>query len=235
MVTILGCCYMITSVLICNGQQKSDTIFIRRANTGSYHAIFIDTNRNSQFYTQLENNIQSPFDSTFYFSNIEDIKENKVRFQKDSIKGIPLDWKPLYYYNHKYYVYVPSDGIYANWVKISDSSLLYYAGGEMLVQAINNFQKVEPDKFSFTSTDILGKLIKTNIYVLDKELGIAVFEYPDKSNGDKYELRVSSNKIRQFPIIVNYSTSEKTDELVFDKPNFKSLLSKQTEKGKRKL
>ena len=226
-------CYLAPCRNVCTAQRRSDTVFIKRVNVESYHAIFIDTNRNSQYYTELQNNLQSPFDSAFYFSNIADLKENKVLFKKNDLSGIPLDWKPLNYYNHKYYVYKPCDGIYSNWVRISDSTLLYYADGEMLVQTINDVKHVGQNKFSFTSTDIQGKAIRTNIYILDEQAGMAVFEYPGKSYADRFELRVASDKIRNFPIIVNYSLEQKEEELAFDKPDFRRLLSGQVATNKK--
>lgn len=207
-------------------QTKSDTTFILRENGEYYHAIFIDNNKNSSFYTDLEKNISSPFDSSLYFENIQALRKNDIKISRHKINNISKNWKLLYLYKGKYYVYYPSDGMYNNWIDITDSIFLFYAGGEMIVSAISNFRQITSKEFQFRLTEDYGKVRKINIYIIDKKRGIAVFEYAQKNGQYKYELRVATNKIRNFPIIINYCEVQKQDEFDFDKPNYKRLIKK---------
>lgn len=221
---ILFIIFIITSSSgIC--QQKIDTNFILRQNTKYYHAIFIDTNKNSSFYADLKTNKFSPFNSLFYLEGIQQLKDNKIKITKHKISNFNLNWHPLYLYKGGYYVYIPSDGMYNNWLSISDSIFLYYAGGEMVSNAINDFKKIKNNEFQFDLTEISGNRRKVKVYIIDQNLGIAVFEFIEGDGKVKYELRVASNKIRNFPIIVNYCLEEKQNEYKFDEPNFNIILS----------
>lgn len=63
------------------------------------------------------------------------------------------------------------------------------------------------------------------IYKIDASKGIAVFKYSDRPEGRNYQLLVDAKKIRQFPMIVNYSyQQEKVSEMDFDTPDFRKLL-----------
>lgn len=204
-------------------ESNVDTNFILRENGLYYHAIFIDSNKSSHFYSELENNTKSPFDSTFYFDGLVRLRKNKIKIKHQSINTIAQDWMPLYLYKGKYYNYYPSDGMYTNWIKISDSIFLTYAGGEMITSSITKLIKKSITEFQFTLTGETGSKENVNVIVIDSKNGVAIFEYP-KRKFAKYELRITTNKIRKFPVIVNYCTEQKQEEFKFDIPNFLQLL-----------
>lgn len=205
---------------------RQDTNFIVRENGLYYHAIFIDTNKDSRFYTYLEKNTKSPLDSAFYFEGINRLKQNKVTITAHKITGIEKTWHPLYLYKGKYYVYSPSDGMYGDWVQINDSIFLSYAGGEMISKAIDHISKTGSNQVRLRVTGDDGKPEKIKIYTIDAGKGIALFEYPKKETAYRYELRVALSKIRRFPIIVNYCETNKQDEFEFKKPDYGRLLKK---------
>jgi hypothetical protein len=219
------------SIMIINlsalGQiEKTDTVFILKENGLYYHAIFIDTNKRSLYYSTLEKNICSPFDREFYVRGVDQLRRNNINIIKHNIVDEYRSWHPLYLYKGEYYVYLPSDGMYNNWLTISDSIFLNYGGGEMICYAINDFKKINSNQFQLYLTSADNKSQKVNIYSLDTTKGIAIFEYPQEGNKKcKYELRVATNKIRSFPIIINYCKVQKQEEFNFDNPNYQVLIN----------
>jgi hypothetical protein len=221
---------LIAITTITANSQTRDTIFIIREYNPSYHAVFIDTNRHSNSYSLLETYAANSFDSAFYFEGIKQLNgSNKIK--KIRSDNIDKDWSPLYLYKKKYYVYLPSDGMYNDWIHISDSIFLWHAGGEMICNSIDSFKRIGNKQFQFSLLKANRHHKVVNIYILDKEKGIALFEYPGEKQ-HPFELKVATNKIRNFPMIVNYCKNEKQSEFEFDKIDFKFLLAQFNRKAR---
>lgn len=62
-------------------------------------------------------------------------------------------------------------------------------------------------------------------YLRLEKNGIAVFEENTKGYPPGYYLMIAANKIRNFPIIVNYCKTNKQLEFNFDNPDYRKLLS----------
>lgn len=127
-------------------------------------------------------------------------------------------WVPVYIHQKAYYVYVPCDLGYHQPIQITDKELIL-GGMETAISAIIKRQKTSENVFKveYKSYDGIRKCLKYT--VIDKQKGIAVFNY----NGD-YRLMVRAEKIKDYPIIVNKCKQDKMAEFVFDKPDYKMLL-----------
>lgn len=59
---------------------------------------------------------------------------------------------------------------------------------------------------------------------VNRKKRVAVFEENTKGQPPDHYLMGAANKIRNFPIIVNYCKSNKQQEFNFDKPDYRKLL-----------
>ena len=218
--TFLGILGALTGV----GQGK-DTTFILRETGKYYHAVFFVRDTLSSLYGDLASNRNSPWDSAFYNEGIALLKR-KVRLGKHPPAGLALSWHPLQLYKGQYYVYLPSDGTNNNWIRLTDSTLLEYAGGEMLPYALHKVEKQGEKLYTFTSTFVSGERCVIRVHLLDEEKGVALFEFKDETGVERYQLMVATGKMKNFPLIVNYCREQKQDELEFDVPDYALILKK---------
>ncbi|MDR3227020.1 MAG: hypothetical protein LBT56_05055 [Prevotellaceae bacterium] len=175
-------------------------------------AVYIDSNKDSEYYDKI-------FDFRENDGYIEYLDEKK----KSLPENLPKKWIPLYQYNNEYYLYAPCQWIISKY-NITDTVILYYGWMEgiyglrydTIIQKSNDWFTIQEVKRFHYNTEI-------NIYIIDREKGIAVFEYNDKL----YEpfLVVSAETARQFPIIV-YMCDSLEPEYEFSKPNFDELTAK---------
>jgi hypothetical protein len=202
----------------------SDTTFLlQESKKGIYHAIYIDNNKTSKYYDRI-----SAFD--FTKSELDDYKSSLENLKKDNPKisanhtaiEFSKQWCSLHSFKDRFYVYAPSDYISNFKIAFSDTTYIEYFGDGPTGSFIHSFAKTDSNTFQF-NLNSFGKserIIK--IHILDEMKGIAVFE--ENAN---YSLMVRSDRIRMFPVIVNYCKSQKQLEFEFDKINFDKLLSKE--------
>lgn len=202
----------------------SDTTFLlQESKKGIYHAIYIDNNKTSKYYDRI-----STFD--FTESELNDYKSSLENLKKDNPKisanhtaiEFSKQWCSLHSFKDRFYVYAPSDYISNFKIAFSDTTYIEYFGDGPTGSFIHSFAKTDSNTFQF-NLNSFGKserIIK--IHILDEMKGIAVFE--ENAN---YSLMVRSDRIRMFPVIVNYCKSQKQLEFEFDKINFDKLLSKE--------
>lgn len=205
--------------------QGKDTTFILRETGLYYHAVFIERDTASSLYGDLASNRQSPWDSAFYNEGVALLKR-KVRLSKHPLPGLATNWHPLQLYKGQYYVYYPSDGTYNNWIRLTDSTLLEYAGGEMLPYALHKVEQGGSGVYTFSATFVSGERCAVQIHLLDVEKGMGLFKFKDETGMERFQLMVATNKMKNFPLIVNYCKDQKQDELEFDLPDYELLLKK---------
>ena len=205
--------------------QKQDTVFLK-ARTSEGHSIYIDPNRNSKAYQLIANTSYAAPDREYKMSLKELSKHRTKSFKKSNTLDIPLKWYALKWYKGRYYVYAPSDWSSVR-ILISDSTFIFQQM-ERAISLIHQIEKTGTDRYSILRTqEYASRRSKVNIYMVDRKRGIAVFEnlYDDPQNkGSSYELMVDLNKIKNYPVIVNYSPHHKDLEFAFDEPDFKALL-----------
>ncbi len=92
-----------------NKNQK-DTIFIQREKTAEhYHKIYIEKNRNSNYYKLLTNFKFVDYDLETVRGYNKSFKKRATPIKKFDLQNIPKEWLPLYKYKSHYYLYAPSD------------------------------------------------------------------------------------------------------------------------------
>ncbi|MES2331925.1 MAG: hypothetical protein V4539_20125 [Bacteroidota bacterium] len=214
-------------------KRSKDTIY----NGVDYHFfynVYIDTNRNSKNH-QLLGDFLFTQDQNIDAYN-ERIKKRKIALSKIPLDDLPREWVPLYLYKNKYYVYKPSDLGNLGRRIVSDSLLMFWFVDGPMPYVLQSVSKKDNDTWEIRSKDYFVRMegfIRPeilNIYIIDKENRIAVWEY--KSETEKkfnYELYIPKENIKNFDMIVNESDS-KMPEFDFDQPDFKKLLRKKTGK-----
>lgn len=134
------------------------------------------------------------------------------------------NWVELNQYKGNYYLYYPCDlgdlyrlGIHKNIVRE------YGVETEEFILKSITLKKSNTYIVDISSAQGINK--KIILYLIDKDKGIIVKENVGADNESKYQLLVAADKIKKFPLIVNYCEA-KNDELSFQKINYKSLLHK---------
>lgn len=204
--------------------NKDTSFIVRESNPEYYHAIFIDTNINSHFYNIIENNTYNPFDSITYYNAVKYSKKSK----KYILPDISKDWRLLHIYQGNHYLYAPGEWGYNYWVYINDSTFTEYVFGDgTQPNIIKSAKTIYKNLYEFELCNINRKKRKINVYIIDPQKQIAVFEDASIKGDGRFTLMVAASHIRNFPIIVNYCKNQKCfDEFEFEKPDFKELLKK---------
>lgn len=178
-----------TSLLSNNALAKNksatlkDTLFLERSICDNfyrdsfyhfYHAVYVETNRNSEYYNQL---------ADFSFTDSENLDEyNKgfkrkgIRLSKINTTDLPTEWVPLYQYKNKYYVYSPSEPGNLNRRILNDSLLICWYLDGPYPYALSSVKKIADTIYSITTkelfinTDVFAKPEILNIYIIDKKI-----------------------------------------------------------------
>jgi hypothetical protein len=204
----------------------NDTVFFEREIfDGVYHAIFIDTNKDSKYYNQINNFEFGEFDQQSYNQSLFYFKENKSVFNKFKVGEIPTEWVVLKNYKGNLYNYYPSDFMSHFQIKLTDSTVILYTGEGPLANKIDSFEKISNNKYKFRVSGIYTGFSTLIFHIIDVKKGIAVIENQLESNSSNYCLMIDSNKSNTLPIIVNYCETRKWREFNFEQPNYKQLLS----------
>ncbi len=207
----------------------NDTIFLKREVTKHYyHAIFIDTTRDSKYYDRLTDFEFGTFDLQSYEGNYKYFKgQNPKAYKKVNSTEIPKNWIPVYLYKNHYYLYAPSDWGSARKRIINDSAFVYwYMDGPMPIP-LTSVRKLEKDKYIIEMTDFFNKeptIRKLTIHQIEPKTGLSIFEFVDEPKKYKYQLYVPIESAKQFDMIVNYCDKQKQSEFNFDQIDFAQLL-----------
>jgi len=204
--------------------NQTDTTFLLRTNSdGIYHAIFIDPTKASKLYDRISNFTFYNFDQESYDNSLNDLKSNHISLTRKVITQVPKKWIPLYQYRNKFYVYYPCDFYFHFKVSITDTSFIDYTGEGPVANKINDFKKINDTTFKFNLTGIEPNR-NLIIHIIEKENDIAVFEENSQEKNKRYYLMISSDNVKNVPMIVNYCPTRKEMEFEFDKPNYSKLL-----------
>ncbi|MBS1918456.1 MAG: hypothetical protein JST87_19485 [Bacteroidetes bacterium] len=206
----------------------SDTAFILRDMSGGiYHAIYIDKNVKSEYYswwTDKSFHFHN-YDSLSYAESIKSIFGNsKPVFKREAINSsLPKRWLELNNYKGIFYLYSPSDyGNNSNLI-ITDTTIIEYFMDGPYAYVVDSCKTINENTFEFAVRSAYRTTTKYTIHMLDWEKQIAVFD--NHAQGEsRYTLRVGASKAKLFPMIVNYCHDQKQIEFTFDKINFLGLL-----------
>lgn len=205
---------------------QKDTVFLHRSlEEGIYHAVYIETNRQSIFHEALANFTFDKYDSTCNAETYDFFTEYNDH-PNSFIKGNPLsnNYVPLFEYEEEYYVYAPSDWGAARKKIITDSTFMFwYMDGvsPYLLESVStiNENTFELTYLAFASNSLHESII--NIYLIDKEKSVFLFDYTNQASDNRYQLYTIDSSVHLFDAIVNYSPMQKQHEYDFDPPTIK--------------
>ncbi len=210
-----------------------DTVFLKKRVPGGNNMIFIDTSRTSLFYSQFDQSWffrhapltedDSALWDQLHLMDSEISQGQREHFPKE-IQDLAGQWYPVEKYGDAYYLYKPSDGMFARTIFVTDSALVFLGGdgADQLYYPLRGVKRLEPQKFgieigirpnSDNTTGLVTCVMQrlatdTTIYRLDA--GQALTGLDETA----YLIRVED--VRKFPIIVNYSVDQKEGEVQFD-------------------
>ena len=209
----------------------NDTFFMERViRKDSYHAVFIETNRDSQFHNRLMDFSMDQEESFAY--GLERIKESGQKISQFDRKELPSNWLPLCSYNGKLYIEAPadwgsagrmiiSDSLFINWGSMDGPDPVPLANVEKNGETWHISQQLYelPEQQSYQPADLYIRFI-------DSEKGIALWEYR-QDNESFYSLYVDAGKAKNFDAIVNYCETEKWSEFQTDEIDYNLFLPKK--------
>lgn len=222
----------LTIFFICIGfsTDAQDTLFIKRriADTpyALYHAIFIDTSKNSVFRNRITDYQFNEFDSTTYFDGLACLERPRQQRRFSSIKQLPRNWVPLFQYKGKYYTYHASDWCCIFRFRITDTTTMDHGVEGPEPSWIKQIKDHGKGKFTIERSSLFGGDTVT-IHIIDPKRGIAILNFSSSPyTGGHQQLMVDANRAHLFPTIVNYCETDRMEEVEFDPIDFSKLLKK---------
>ena len=205
-------------------KKKNDStiLFKEFLSDSAYHVVFIDYKKNSPYYRKLSNIITDKELSTQQILNIAD--SSSIHLDREFNSWLLQTWYPLKKYKRNYYLYSPSDLGESPCLKLSDSLIYEFQFDEGLIKSIITNFRVESKCIKLKYSNLIQRENELNIYIIDRDREIVVFERPNLPLQYKYSLMISERKMRLFPIIVNYCLDDRTNEWNFDKIDYYSIL-----------
>lgn len=166
----------------------------------NYDAVYIDNNRKSEVYDDLINT-----DKDEFFTTSTDYIKHKL----PNLGNLPRKWISLTPYHGEYYIYASliASPVY---IELTDSLFYMYRTAEGDYGLSYSDIKQDKNKYSIenltnNANDFFIKSVK--ISILNKNKGIALFEYTYGEDDTRSELYVDINKMRDYSLIMQYSSS----------------------------
>ena len=212
--------------------NQNDTLFFVRDKTDSYyHRIFIDTNKESVFYSYIADFTIVNFDIDSYKSSLAYLYANKLFPRKNRVKDLPEEWVELEIYKGKTYVYSPADFYTHYKVKLTDSVWIDWTGEGPEATYIQSVTEGNSLTWQFVLKSQSYPQSEVTVQYIDKTKGIALFQrkYFNRSSKKievKYQLMVDVKKMKGIPLLVNTCDNLKQDELEFDKIDYARMFKR---------
>lgn len=189
---------------------KRDVI-ISESENGS---VYITKDKNCKLYEQL----CPAFDAAIIRSFCTGT--DTMHLQQHTI-AVSRYWTDLYLYKGNYYVYAPSDWMNNKPVYISDSILFDVSTDFTFYPILESTNVGNGQQFITINA---GEIVKLTILPLKKIPGAAIWQI-ETEKSIFYKLKISSNAIKNFPMLVNDCLDEKClHEFSFDEIDFSKLL-----------
>lgn len=207
-----------------------DTTFILKNRTKYfYHAIFFEPNKDSKYYRYVADFNFNEFDKRDYEGAVQKLKKNNpAPFPSYNFGKLPRQWCLLFSHKGQLCIYSPSDYISNYQAAISDSTFIDYYGDGIMASRMQSFKQKNNKTYHFKLVNPSKNEKTLIIHWVDPLKGIAIFETPDKESPYRFRLMVQADKVKNFPLIVNYCDKQKQEEFDgFDKIDFKKWLDKK--------
>jgi len=216
---------ILLSINICSAQEKEerDTIFLKKPNAEG-HSVYIDKNwKESPYFAALTSLDYTNTDKAYLLDVKALQKYKKADRQPIDLGELPRNWIYLHMYKGKFYLYSPSNGSPRR-IALNDSTMIVNEM-ERTVSLINNVKQADKYAYFVNVTNFKGQSYTFQIHLIDPARGVAVFE--DIFEKGSYSLMVTAEQAHRFPLVINYTPHHLELEFVFDKPDFKELLSNE--------
>lgn len=204
--------------------QKDSTFIHKDTINGKLQSIFIDNNKDSEFYNKISHFNFGKFDNDNYKYSTDYLKKNKLALVKTKPTISWTNWVALKQYKGSFYAYHPCDFLFHFKQSINDTTFIDWTGEGPIANKIIEQKKIDNKTYEIRLTGIHDQDRKIIIHIIDRKKGIAVFEQTTNGADKLYYLMIAADKIKNVPIIVNHCPTQKQSELEFDKTDFKSLL-----------
>jgi hypothetical protein len=204
------------------GQVKKDTAFLHRAfENGSYHAIFL-ANKNSPFHDEVSEGFK--IDTFTYNSFVRDLKDSGNSIRNFEI-NFNQDWYSLHQYKQKYYAYLPSEPYVNSYIRITDSTVILNDFNDGLIPAlIQKLEWLDAKTLKIHTAAVYKEYSVLIFHFLNVARDLSVIEFPYKDKKIRFRLSASKDRLKKYPIIVNYCPDARVHEWEFEKPKFEALL-----------
>lgn len=216
--------------LLCMGTvtHAQDTLFIKRTVADTpyafYHAIFIDTSKNSVFRNRITDYQFEKYDSTTYFGGLQCLERPRSIQKIPRLKSLPRNWVPLFQYQGKYYTYHASDWCCIFRFRITDTTTMDHGVEGPEPSWIKQIKDHGRGMFTIERSSLYGGDTVT-IHMIDSKRGIAILNFSSsRYTGGHQQLMVDANRAHLFPTIVNYCVTDRMEEVEFDRIDFSKLL-----------
>lgn len=200
------------------GQEISnDTVFIQKDSLlGTAQSIFIDNNRNSNFYDRINDWEFGLYDAESYKLSTDYLKENNLVLTKRTPTIPWTKWVQLKQHKGEFYVYHPCDFLFHFKASINDTTYIDWTGEGPVANKIIKQKKINDNAYKLILTGTYNKHRVLKIHIIERNLGIAVFEEKSKGSDKRRYLMIVSDKVKCVPIIVNNCETWKQNEMRFD-------------------
>jgi len=193
---------------------------------GRVQPFLVDNRTYSPYYNDISNfNFSSSWDVESYKHSTDWLQQQNHEFIKKKPLVPWLKWVPLNLYKGKFYVYRPCDFYNHFNQSINDTSFIDWTVEGPAANKIVEQKKIDTITFEYELIGIYSQQRKVVIHMIDTENGIAVFEEISDETENFFYLMIAADKIKNVPIIVNHCPTQKQLELLFEEPNFQTLLN----------
>ena len=211
-----------------NTRGQDTTFIFRNLEKDFYHAIYIDSNKDYKYFSNIKQFSLHGHDSAgMHLSLQEELKYKKQKINHSKIDSLfPKVWYQLNAYNKQLYLYEPNDNGFNTNKVLSDSCLINFnmdGADPILIDSVKQVGKTALHLYS--QRHFRPQRDTISIYILDWERKIALFDYHNPYLENRYRLMVAAETSNTFSVVVNYSKNRKRFEYQFDPIDFKPYLT----------
>lgn len=199
----------------------NDTFYFRRKIDSSFvDLVFINKNRNNEFYKELQKPVQ--------INTAEVYEYYKSPLKKVNTSALPDNWIELIYIKGEFYVNRPSNDWYnVNQFQINDSFFIT-CFSDAYIRPISSLKKLNSHKFllTFRNLNFENKKeieLSETIYIVDEKRKIYLFVNSETD----YYFATPTQYVSNFDLLDVYNNDSKTMSFVKgDSLNLKAFLTK---------
>jgi len=192
----------------------NDTTFIYRRLGQAPHKIYIETNRKSKFYKNLDYifDKKKNYRFEYYFERKQELlKENKDTFKVQKDFDLPEKWLPLYQFKDELYLYKPCDGMSLWGLLFNKMEYVYlFCEGATPVPYIS-FKKQSANEYVFEVQNIYlsdEEIRRVNIEIIDEQSKLTLFYFSDE---DFFQFYIPLENAYLFDMIINESRNKEME------------------------